>query len=288
MLSSVEEINMFRILKRLLKKSDAENKSLSDEYLEIIKKFGELGIRIQDIETLEVSVWEIIYKSLVSLYKKYPEVSVGFIREINFNKVSNGVAMTYFPLVEPNCYDTTNGVFIALNRHYFLNVGKFKNILYKTGLPYEAGYEFSIAHEFGHIIEFHYCIKNKLIPFGASIPEDEYENILHQYDQYYHLKNNKKIMIYYIPKDIYNYIKYSNKNIVTNGIVPKEIEEKFNICCRWMNIEFNYLFDVKHYNCVGGKKLGLKPSLYNKDNPIIIIRKSSRDRISFKKTIVKY
>lgn len=55
------------------------------------------------------------------------------------------------------------------------------------------------------------------------------------------------------------------------------------ICCRWMNIEFNYLFDVKHYNCVGGKKLGLKPSLYNKDNPIIIIRKSSRDRISFKK-----
>lgn len=173
MLSSVEESNMFKILKRLLKKSDVENKSLSDEYLEIVRKFGELGIRIQDIKTLEVSVWEIIYKSLVSLYKKYPEVSEGFIREINFNKISNGAAMTYFPMVEPNCYDTTKGVFIALNKHYFLNVEKFKNILHKTGLPYEAGYEFTIAHEFGHIIEFNYCIKNKLIPFGASISEDD-------------------------------------------------------------------------------------------------------------------
>lgn len=164
---------MFKLLKRLPKKSDAENKSLSDEYLEIVRKFGELGIRIQDIETLEVNVWEIIYKSLVSLYKKYTEVSVGFIQEINFNKVSNGAAMTYFPLVRPNHYDTTSGVFIALNKHYFLNVEKFKNILYKTGLPYDAGYEFTIAHEFGHIIEFHYCVKNKLIPFGTNIPEDD-------------------------------------------------------------------------------------------------------------------
>lgn len=109
----------------------------------------------------------------------------------------------------------------------------------------------------------------------------KYENILHRYDQYYHLKNNKKIMIYYIPKDIYNYIKYKNKNIVANGIVPKEIKNKFNICSRWLNVEFNYLFDVKHYNCIGGKKVGLKPS-YNRENPIIIIKKSSHDRISFK------
>lgn len=109
----------------------------------------------------------------------------------------------------------------------------------------------------------------------------KYENILHRYDQYYHLKNNRKVMIYYIPKDIYNYIKYKNKNIVANGIVPKEREEKFNICSRWLNVEFNYLFDAKHYNCIGGKKIGLKPS-YNRENPIIIIKKSSHDRISFK------
>lgn len=109
----------------------------------------------------------------------------------------------------------------------------------------------------------------------------KYENILHRYDQYYHLKNNRKVMIYYIPKDIYNYIKYKNKNIVANGIVPKEIEEKFNICSRWLNVEFNYLFDVKHYNCIGGTKIGLKPS-YNRENSIIIIKKSSHDRISFK------
>lgn len=111
----------------------------------------------------------------------------------------------------------------------------------------------------------------------------KYENILHRYDQYYHLKNNKKIMIYYIPKDIFNYIKYINKNIVTNGIVPKDIEEKFNICCRWLNVEFNYLFDVKHCNCIGGKKIGLKSSSYKRGNQIIIIRKSKHDKISFER-----
>ena len=79
MLSSVEEINMFKILKNILIKSDAENKSLSDEYLEIVRKFGELGIEIEDINEVNITVWTRIYLCIENLYKNYPELPMGFL-----------------------------------------------------------------------------------------------------------------------------------------------------------------------------------------------------------------
>ena len=108
---------MFEILKRLLKKSDAENKSLSDEYLEIVRKFGELGIEIEDINEVNIAIWNRVYLCIENLYRNYPELPKGFFNRLNF-KEENSIACTSFYLNENNLYDTTN-VFVSLNKYRY-------------------------------------------------------------------------------------------------------------------------------------------------------------------------
>ena len=174
MLSSVEESNMFKILKRLLKKSDVENKSLSDEYLEIVRKFGELGIRIQDITEIPVKIWTEIYNYIDRLYNLYPELPTGFLKLIDLQNAFS-IGNTDFCKNEDGTYNTKAGVKISLNKKYLLEENTFikKIETTKTLLTPADSIKFIIAHEFGHVIDIYKTISEKGYVLSSQVSHEE-------------------------------------------------------------------------------------------------------------------
>lgn len=72
--------------------------------------------------------------------------------------------------------------------------------------------------------------------------------------------------IYYIPGDVYNYIRYDNQKISQFTPVPSELKEKVKKCSRFLEIELTYLLLIKHCDF--------------SDCPTIKIEKSFDNRIS--------
>ena len=214
MLSSVEEINMFKILKRLLKKSDAENKSLSDEYLEIVRKFGELGINITDCLKLELEVLEKIYVAIVSLYKKYPEIPVGYIEELNLQKIKEGIADTHFFSTSKRVhydkashYNTNRGLCISLNKEYFVDISKFAIKMELVNLSIDCVYEYAIAHEFGHCIDILMAKECGFLKQSDALERKEVSYFL----------NNLPVSYNIVSEIIYNKFPKRNRSYISVG-----------------------------------------------------------------------
>lgn len=165
---------MFKILKRLLKKSDAENKSLSDEYLEIIRKFGELGIRIQNITEMRVNIWAEIYNYIYRLYNLYPELPIGFLKSIDLQNTFS-IGNTDFCKNEDGTYNTKVGVRISLNKKYLLEENAFikKIETTKTLLTPADSIKFIIAHEFGHVIDIYRTILDNEYVLSYQVSHEE-------------------------------------------------------------------------------------------------------------------
>lgn len=89
----------------------------------------------------------------------------------------------------------------------------------------------------------------------------------------------KEIYIYYIPKDIYDYLEWVDETMRVKNTIPFDLKEKAINCARWINIEFNYALLNLNAVILNGKKLKIKNT--NKfPKTIIIIKKSEEDRIS--------
>lgn len=105
----------------------------------------------------------------------------------------------------------------------------------------------------------------------------EYKGYLHPGKSLYEIEN--KIYIYYIPADIYSYIEYKNGNISIINEPPEELYQKTVDCLRYMEVDFNYIFKIKKANFISRKLMS-----YRIRKPLIIIRRSKDDRISFDET----
>lgn len=95
---------------------------------------------------------------------------------------------------------------------------------------------------------------------------------------------SKKIYIYYIPQDILPYTKYQDKKITERIPIPKELIQKFTNCKRYIEVDFNYMFDMYQFNIFGTKTFFQTRKAFHFGKPIVIIRKSKGDKISFNNT----
>lgn len=154
---------MFKILKRLLKKSDAENKSLSDEYLEIIRKFGELGIKVIGTESVSLNVLKRIYFTIEYLNHEHHEIGTEFLKEIHIGSFSGFIKQGLLGKYSSGGYGTT--LFALKNENLyvkiFLNIDKIadNDTLLKRekviGCNDGFGLESIVTHEYAHVLEFY-------------------------------------------------------------------------------------------------------------------------------------
>lgn len=84
--------------------------------------------------------------------------------------------------------------------------------------------------------------------------------------------------IYYIPDDVYNYIRYDNQKIYQITPVPSELKEKVENCSRFLEIELTYLLLIKRCNFSDNPII--KKSFSRPFRPTIKIEKSFDNRIS--------
>lgn len=153
---------MLNLLKIIFKKADVGKKEhLSDEYLDVIRKFGELGIKIKECKELSIETWNQIYLTIESLYKKYSEIPIGYIKEINLSK-NDGIAEAHLFCDKQYIYDTKQGICLSLNKNYFMDFALF-GIKRKTtnfNVNDNEIIPFIIAHEFGHVIDIYHSLKD--------------------------------------------------------------------------------------------------------------------------------
>lgn len=84
--------------------------------------------------------------------------------------------------------------------------------------------------------------------------------------------------IYYIPDDVYNYIRYDNQKIYQITPVPSELKEKVENCSRFLEIELTYLLLIRCCNFSDNPII--KKSFSRPFRPTIKIEKSFDNRIS--------
>lgn len=94
----------------------------------------------------------------------------------------------------------------------------------------------------------------------------------------------KGIYIYYIPGDIYNYLKWVDGTMKVKNTVPFELKEKAINCARWIDIELNFAMLSLKAVILNGKGLNIK-NIHKFPKTIIVIKKSKEDRISL---VLKY
>ena len=82
----------------------------------------------------------------------------------------------------------------------------------------------------------------------------------------------RKIYVYYIPSDIYKYMKYEKGKISSKRIVP----ENLNV---YIEIDLNYLSRIVRCNFICSSNFGLK-HISDISKPIIKIRPSKKDLVS--------
>lgn len=114
-------------------------------------------------------------------------------------------------------------------------------------------------------IEIFNKIKNKLKY------ESQYKLLHRCFPNYLNIKN--KPYLYYIPKDISKYIKYQNNRILIKNAIPDYLKEKVDICKTIIQIDINYLFEIKNASCVNGQKIGIK-NKWHRNVPVIIFVQS--------------
>lgn len=101
---------------------------------------------------------------------------------------------------------------------------------------------------------------------------------LHRFDNMKDILQ-KKVYMYYIPSDIYKYIKYEKGKISSKGIVPENIKEKFKKCSIYIEIDLNYLSRIIGCNFVCSSNFSLK-HISDISKPVIIILPSKKDMVS--------
>ena len=89
-----------------------------------------------------------------------------------------------------------------------------------------------------------------------------------------------KKYIYYIPNDIFKYLKYDGNEIILSNDIPENIKRKAIDCARFMEVEINYLYHIKKCNFISNEFIECK----NKNRilkPTIEIQSSNENILSF-------
>ena len=101
---------------------------------------------------------------------------------------------------------------------------------------------------------------------------------LHRFDNMKDI-SQRKVYVYYIPSDIYKYMKYEKGKISSKRIVPENLKEKFKKCSVYIEIDLNYLNRIVRCNFICSSNFGLK-HISDISKPIIIIIPSKKDLVS--------
>lgn len=118
----------------------------------------------------------------------------------------------------------------------------------------------------------------KKVQFKTSIQEKFYYKLHYMDETFNHAIS--WICIYYIPNDIYPYIRYSDGMVSERKPVPKELMEKFYNCKRYIEIELAFFDIIYHENIIGNKDV-CKRKILNPLKRIIILKPSQKNKISF-------
>ena len=101
---------------------------------------------------------------------------------------------------------------------------------------------------------------------------------LHRFDNMKDI-SKRKIYVYYIPSDIYKYMKYEKGKISSKCFVPENLKEKFKKCSIYIEIDLNYLSRIVGCNFICSSNFDLR-HIVNISKPLIIIIPSKKDKVS--------
>lgn len=101
---------------------------------------------------------------------------------------------------------------------------------------------------------------------------------LHRFDNMKDILQ-RKYYVYYIPSDIYKYMKYEKGKISSKRIVPENLKEKFKKCSVYIEIDLNYLSRIVRCNFICSSNFDLR-HIVNISKPLIIIIPSKKDKVS--------